>query len=72
MIGTDADGAPIEESVLREILSLPVSRCSEASAADFEGLKKLYEERKPQIVQKAREEQNDTLNFEIGRIRQHA
>ena len=35
-------------------------------------LKKLYEERKPQIVQKAREEQNDTLNFEIGRIRQHA
>ena len=72
LIGTDADGAPIEESVLREILSLPVSRCSEASAADFEGLKKLYEERKPQIVQKAREEQNDTLNFEIGHIRQHA
>ena len=26
LIGTDADGAPIEESVLREILSLPVSR----------------------------------------------
>ena len=72
LIGTDAGGAPIEESVLREILSLPVSRCSEASAADFEGLKKLYEERKPQIVQKAREEQNDTLNFEIGRIRQLA
>lgn len=72
LIGTDADGAPIEESVLREILSLPVSLCSEASAADFEGLKKLYEERKPQIVQKAREEQNDTLNFEIGRIRQRA
>ena len=72
MIGTDADGVPIEESVLREILFQPVSLCSEASAADFEGLKKLYEERKPQIVQKAREEQNDTLNFEIGRIRQHA
>lgn len=39
MIGTDADGVPIEESVLREILFQPVSRCSEASAADFEGLK---------------------------------
>ena len=72
LIGTDANGVPIDESVLREILFQPVSRCSEASAADFEGLKKLYEERKPQIVQKAREEQNDTLNFEIGRIRQRA
>ena len=72
LIGTDADGVPIDESVLREILFLPVSRSSEASSADFEGLKKLYEERKPQIVQKARKEQNDTLYFEIGRIRQRA
>ena len=72
LIATDADGAPIEESVLCEILFLPVSHCSEASAAAFERLKKLYEERKPQIVQKAREEQNDALNFEIGRIRQRA
>ena len=72
LIGTAADGVMIEDSVLREILFLSVSRCYEASAADFEGLKKLYEERKPQIVQKVREEQNDTLNFEIGRIRQRA
>lgn len=72
LLGIDERGNRLEEDFLKAIIRLNAESSEHCSSNDFSDIIKLYEDKKPQIVSQAKQEQCETLNAEIERIRVRA
>ena len=69
LLGIDESGNLLAEDLLETVIRLNVARTGQCSLNDFSDIIKLYEDKKPQIISQAKQEQHETLNSEIERIR---
>lgn len=72
LLGIDESGNRLEEDFLKAVIRLNAESSEHCSSNDFFDIIKLYEDKKPQIVSQAKQEQCETLNAEIERIRVRA
>ena len=72
LLGIDERGNRLEEDFLKAVIRLNAESSEHCSSNDFSDIIKLYEDKKPQIVSQAKQEQCETLNAEIERIRVRA